>query len=283
MNAPLPRTMAWLLALALLAMPSYALLMGHFGAQRWPIRQLILHAEFQRVSATQIERAVAPQLAAGFFAVDLSAMRERLEGIPWVAAVELRKRWPDAIEISIREHRAVARVGAGRLLAEDGSLFSTPVAAEAMDLPLLSADERHLPELYETLRFAERLFGGPGSVREVALEVHGGMRLALADRRPNALGRNRRGKLRPLCRAQGEALRASTRSFRGGRPPVQPRFRIAPGLSCCREGGVMNRRQDKRLVVGLDIGTSKVVVLVGEVSPANRSRSSGSARMSRGA
>ncbi|GIX32903.1 MAG: cell division protein FtsA [Lysobacterales bacterium] len=29
----------------------------------------------------------------------------------------------------------------------------------------------------------------------------------------------------------------------------------------------MNRRQDKRLVVGLDIGTSKVVVLVGEVSP----------------
>ncbi|GIX32902.1 MAG: cell division protein FtsQ [Lysobacterales bacterium] len=190
MNAPLPRTMAWLLALALLAMPSYALLMGHFGAQRWPIRQLILHAEFQRVSATQIERAVAPQLAAGFFAVDLSAMRERLEGIPWVAAVELRKRWPDAIEISIREHRAVARVGAGRLLAEDGSLFSTPVAAEAMDLPLLSADERHLPELYETLRFAERLFGGPGSVREVALEVHGGMRLVLADGFRITLGRN---------------------------------------------------------------------------------------------
>lgn len=29
----------------------------------------------------------------------------------------------------------------------------------------------------------------------------------------------------------------------------------------------MNRRQDKRLVVGLDIGTSKVVALVGEISP----------------
>lgn len=189
MNPLLLRTTAWVLALALIAMPTYALLAGHFGAERWPIRQLIVHAEFQRVSAAQIERAIAGQLAAGFFAVDLSGVRERLERIPWVASVELRKRWPDALEIRIREHRAVARVGAGRLLAEDGTLFSTPVAAEALDLPLLSAEERHLPELYEMLRFAERLFGGPGSVREVALDVHGGARLVLGDGFRITLGR----------------------------------------------------------------------------------------------
>ncbi len=189
MNTLPLKFLAWILAFALLALPAYALLAGHFGAERWPIRRLIVHAEFKRVSAAQIERAIAAQLAAGFFAVDLAAVRERLEQLPWVAAVELRKRWPDALEIGIREHRAVARVGSGRLLAEDGSLFSTPIAAEALDLPLLSAEERYLPEVYEWLRFAERLFGGPGSVREVALDAHGGTRLVLADGFRIVLGR----------------------------------------------------------------------------------------------
>lgn len=180
MNTLLVRVVAWLLVLALIALPGYALLTGQFGATRWPIRRLIVHAEFERVSATQIERAIADQLKAGFFAVDLDAIRERLARLPWVAAVELRKRWPDALEISMREHRAVARVGSGWLLAEDGSLFSTPIAAEALDLPLLSADERDVPTALEWLRFAERLFGGPGSVREVALDAHGGIRIVLA-------------------------------------------------------------------------------------------------------
>ena len=34
----------------------------------------------------------------------------------------------------------------------------------------------------------------------------------------------------------------------------------------------MNRKSDKNLIVGLDIGTSKVMAIVGEYSRANRSR-----------
>lgn len=34
----------------------------------------------------------------------------------------------------------------------------------------------------------------------------------------------------------------------------------------------MNRKGDKSLIVGLDIGTSKVVALVGEYCPAIRSK-----------
>src|SRR5690606_40746630 len=53
------------------------------------------------------------------------------------------------------------------------------------------------------------------------------------------------------------------------RPP--PRAATGPGRARAASTGeqYMNRKGDKSLIVGLDIGTSKVVALVGEYSPGN--------------
>jgi cell division protein FtsA len=45
----------------------------------------------------------------------------------------------------------------------------------------------------------------------------------------------------------------------------------------------MAKRSDRNLVVGLDIGTSKVVAIVGEIKADGRSRSSASAATRRAA
>lgn len=43
----------------------------------------------------------------------------------------------------------------------------------------------------------------------------------------------------------------------------------------------MSKKQDKRLIAGMDIGTSKIVTLVGEVTPEGHSKSSAWARTRR--
>ena len=68
---------AWLAALALVALPLVAVMNGWFASDRWPFRQLKIDAEFRHVNADQVRAAAAPQLARGFFAVDLGAVRAR--------------------------------------------------------------------------------------------------------------------------------------------------------------------------------------------------------------
>jgi len=106
-SAPL-RLVSWVAALGLVALPIVGVVNGWFAADRWPFRQLKIDAEFTRVSAEQVRSAVAGSLERGFFAVDLDEVRRAVEELPWIEAAEVRKRWPDLIEVRAIERRAVA-------------------------------------------------------------------------------------------------------------------------------------------------------------------------------
>ena len=125
MNALL-RIAAWMLAVALVALPVVAVLNGWIGAERWPMRRLVLTAEFHQVGEEQVRAAVAPHVGNGFFAVDLEQLRADLSALPWVRRVEVRKRWPDRLDVMIAEHRPLARWGTDRMLSENGDLFAAP-------------------------------------------------------------------------------------------------------------------------------------------------------------
>jgi hypothetical protein len=97
------RFLSWMLALAMVTLPLVAVLNGWIASERWPIQRLRLTADYERVSAEQVRGAVAAQLGRGFFAVDLGEVRRAVAALPWVEQVEVRKRWPDLIEVSLRD------------------------------------------------------------------------------------------------------------------------------------------------------------------------------------
>ena len=117
MNAAL-RIFAWLLALALVALPVVAVVNGWIGAERWPLTKLRVQGDMQRVDPALLRKAVLPYAKRGFFAVRLQDAQDAVEKLPWVERAEVRKRWPDVMEISIVEHRPFARWGADRLLSD---------------------------------------------------------------------------------------------------------------------------------------------------------------------
>ena len=65
MNAAL-RIAAWLLAIALVALPVVAVVNGWIGAERWPLTRLRVQGELTRVDPAQLQATVLPYAKRGF-------------------------------------------------------------------------------------------------------------------------------------------------------------------------------------------------------------------------
>lgn len=178
----LARLAIWCLALGLALLPVVAVLNGWLAADRWPIEQLRIHAAYQRVTAEQIRDAVAPQAGRGFFAVDLDAVQRALLGLDWISAAEVRKVWPNRLEITVHEHQPFARWGEDRLLSARGMLFPLPGDAAHLVLPEFQAGDEHVGEMIRVHAAAAPLFALHGSeVLGLRLSARGSWSFRLAD------------------------------------------------------------------------------------------------------
>lgn len=176
------RLAIWGLALGLVLLPVVAVLNGWLAADRWPIEQLRVHAEYRRVDAEQIRAAVAPQATEGFFAVNLDAVRRAVEGVDWVAAAEVRKVWPNLLEITVHEHQPYARWSGDRLLSTRGQLFPVPEHGVDLPLPELQAGDGQIAEMMRIHGLAAPMFALHGSeLVGVRLSARGSWSFRLAD------------------------------------------------------------------------------------------------------
>lgn len=189
MNAIL-RIAAWIIAIMLVALPIVAVLNGWVGGERWPMRHLIVTGEFRLVSDSQVRAAVLPSVRNGFFAVHLQQVRNAVAKLPWVERVEVRKRWPDRLEVSVSEYRPLARWGAAQMLSENGELFPAPATA-ITSLPLFAGPIDRRSELMALYSDAKPLFLGSGlQVTLVELTARGSWNLRLSDGIEIEVGRN---------------------------------------------------------------------------------------------
>lgn len=162
----LARVLAWVLALGVVMAPLVAVLNGWMAPQRWPIRHLQVTAEYQRVSAEEVRATVARHLGQGYFDTDPGIVRSALAALPWVRHAEVRKRWPDRLEVLLVEHRARAHWGEDRLLSDEGIVFAVPGAAELQGLPFLAGPDERMDEVLDLHERARRLLSGAGLMLE---------------------------------------------------------------------------------------------------------------------
>jgi cell division protein FtsQ len=109
-------------ALALLAMAGAQLLLR---SSWFELREVTVLGAPTHTGGEQIRRATQAALSgANFLAVDIDAVRGALEQLPWVRRVELRRVWPDRLEISLEEHVAFAHWGDAGLVNTHGEFFA---------------------------------------------------------------------------------------------------------------------------------------------------------------
>lgn len=184
------RLLRWVLALALVALPVYAIVEGWIGSDRWPLRTLRVQGELNRVDRARLQAAVLPQAKRGFFAVNLTAVQDAVEQVPWVERVEVRKHWPDVLELRVREYKPFAQWGGGMVLSEHGHLFPAGKLTLPKGLPQLDGPAARVPEVVAVYNQASEQFAKFGGVQGVVIDKRGSWTITLHDGTQLVLGRN---------------------------------------------------------------------------------------------
>jgi cell division protein FtsQ len=131
---------------------------GRLALQSAPLqlREVTVLGQVTHADREQIANATRHALAGRtFLMADLDALRRTLEQVPWVRRVEVRRLWPDRLEVALEEHVALARWGDAGLVNAQGERFAASTTAR---LPLLAGppgSEREVARRYR--RFSELL------------------------------------------------------------------------------------------------------------------------------
>lgn len=86
----------------------YALVIWFLSRPLFPLREVVVLTPLGHVTVSQLEYAARSSIQGNFFLVNLEDVRAAFEKLPWVRRAEVRRRWPDAIELRLEEHQAVA-------------------------------------------------------------------------------------------------------------------------------------------------------------------------------
>jgi cell division protein FtsQ len=176
------RILAWTLALALVALPVVAVVNGWIGADRWPLRTLRVGGEMERVDPQQLRATVLPFAQRGFFAIRLADAQAAVAKLPWVERAEVRKRWPDVLEVRVIEHKPFAQWGDERLLSEHGRLFPIGGIRVPKGLPRFDAPESRIADVVALYNESRTLFAPSGfDVSALAVDERGSWSLALSN------------------------------------------------------------------------------------------------------
>ncbi len=121
----------------------------------WPIEQVRIGGGVVHADRARIKEVVSAHAQAGFFSMDLEALRADLRALAWVRDASLRRIWPHTLDATIEEHQVAARWNEDRLLSRRGAVFA-PDAIEIEGAPALSGPPGHGPAMLQRLqRFSE--------------------------------------------------------------------------------------------------------------------------------
>ena len=112
----------------------------------FPVEKIQIRGDIKNAKPEQMRFIAEHKLSGTFFTLDLDKTRAAFTRLPWVRDIQLRRRWPGALEIMVEEHVALARWGETGLVNTRGEPFD---AASEQDLPVF--------------------YGQPGAAKEMSL------------------------------------------------------------------------------------------------------------------
>ena len=103
--------------------------------QTLPVRKIRVQGALAHINEAMLQRAIDGKINGGFFNLDVRAIREVVERLPWVHSAVVRKVWPDSIAISVQEQVPLAYWASGGLVNSAGEVFRPVAKAAVGDLP----------------------------------------------------------------------------------------------------------------------------------------------------
>ena len=158
-----------------------------------PIQSLVVQGQSPRVPAGTILATVKPYAVQGFLWVNPDQVRHALAAVPWVADAEVRRVWPDKLQVQIRQEMPAARWlgGDGQMLNTQGQVFRVPAAQVPSGLPNLEGPANSGMQLLQQLAIFNRTLAPLGlKVADLQEDQRGAWRCILSNGVRLLLGRD---------------------------------------------------------------------------------------------
>jgi cell division protein FtsQ len=164
----LPRLVDRVVMVAALAAIGVLALLAVEALRAVPVERIVVSGKLEHLRQEAVRDALAGELGDGLLVLDLPALRERLERLPWVYRAELRRRFPGTLEVRVVEQVPIARWGDDAFLNHEARVIEVVDATRWAKLPEIrgpEGSEARLMRHYQQLR----LDLAPIALRPVAL------------------------------------------------------------------------------------------------------------------
>ncbi len=104
-----------------------------------PISTIHVNGLSPRIRLPAVNQALQPYLQQGFLWINLDQLRQSLLQVPWVATADIRRVWPDRLDIQLGGFTPVARWlgGSGEVMDAGGQVYHVPSSGIPAGLPNL--------------------------------------------------------------------------------------------------------------------------------------------------
>jgi len=117
-----------------------------------PIKYVRTEGVFQYLGKNEIQAVLQPWVMTGFFDADMQAIHSVVSTLPWVDTVTVKRIWPDAIDIKVREKKAYARWGQNSLITEQGVIFTPKNIEQFQNLTVVTGPEPQQVKVLEIMK-----------------------------------------------------------------------------------------------------------------------------------
>jgi cell division protein FtsQ len=157
------------------------------------IRGLTVLGDISHTSALTLRAHVSPQLSGTFLTVDLNAVRQAFESVPWVRRAVVQREFPNRLKVFLEEHQAVAywgEEGDSTLVNSHGEVFEANLGeVEQEELPRLDGPPEESAQVLDLYQRLQPEFGRMDMpIEQLELTSRGNWRLRLASHAVIELG-----------------------------------------------------------------------------------------------
>lgn len=170
----------------------------------FPLREVQVTGEAAHLTQEQVQEVITRELRGNFFTVDLVKVRAGFEKLPWVRTVNVRRHWPDRLEVAVEEHRPLARWGSTALVNAQGEVFEAAINSV---LPVFTGPEEMAAEVVGRYAEFEKAVAPLGrKVVQIRVSARRAWQIRLDDGMVIELGRDSLdGRLASFVAAYGQA------------------------------------------------------------------------------
>lgn len=110
-----------------------------------PVSSVKINGEFTRASKQKVADRIYASMDASYMKLDLEKIQTALQQDPWIDVARVERRWPDQLEVTVIEHKPIARWGEADALNQRGEIIPLPAgedqSAALEKLPRLGGEE----------------------------------------------------------------------------------------------------------------------------------------------